>query len=125
MEITRQHETTTIDELTGADCTRLLGVGRNNDEGFHAWYVEANDTWYRYFVQHGILFWDTSAPDPEDDLADHEEYYDAFQRLQLLDEYRIMSITMSDGSLRLSLSCDTALIFREKEEATGMSIDNV
>jgi len=123
MEITRQHETTNITELNGSTCTKLQGVGPGNEAGFHAWYLEANDTWYRFFVQHGILFWDTSAPDPEDDLADDENYYDAFEQLGLVDSPEIETVEMSNGCLTITLATGPKILFKETEESGGMSID--
>ncbi|MBT5020935.1 hypothetical protein OAF98_01875 [Planctomicrobium sp.] len=110
MKIRRQHETTTINELVGTDCTNLLGVGPGYDEGFYAWYLEASDTWYRFFIEHGILFWDTAAPDPEDDLADGEDYYDVFKKNGLTKTERVGAINMKDGCLAIMFSQRSTLI---------------
>jgi hypothetical protein len=122
MDITRQHDSTTIEELTGATCTGFLGIGPGKEAGFHAWYLKANDTWYRFFIQCGILFWDTSTPDPEDDLADGEDYFDVIEQNGRVVLNRIEAVEMADGYLKIVFTAGPILLFKEIEENAGMSI---
>jgi hypothetical protein len=123
MEITRQHETTTIEELSNAKCANLLGIGPGGELGYYAWYLEANDTWYRFFVQHGILFWDTSAPDPEDDLAEGEAYKVVVDDTWPAESRSIAKIEMDEGILTISFLGNRSLLVRENEEVGGMIME--
>jgi hypothetical protein len=53
---------------------KFAGNRSGGGYGYYAWYLEANNIWYRSFSQHGILLGDTASPDPEDDLREGEEY---------------------------------------------------
>ena len=101
---------------------QLLGVGPGNEAGFCIWYLRANDTWYRFFIQHGILFWDTAAPDPEDDLAENEDYFDVCKQHGLSDCERIESIEMENGCLTITLATGQSLVIMESEDIGGMLI---
>jgi hypothetical protein len=122
MEITRQHETTTIDELSGSSCTNLLATGPGNDDGFHAWYFEASEVWYRFFIQHGILFWDTVDPDPEDDLAPGEDYCDVLKQNGLPRNEQIEAIHMKTGQLTISFCDGSSCTILENDNTGSMSI---
>ena len=122
MEIRRQHETTTIDELIGESCTNLLGVGPGNDCGFYFSYLEASNTWYRFFIEHGILFWDTVAPDPEDDLAEGEDYDDLLKRYGVTKNERLDAVNMKDGRLTITFSGGLAFLIEENAGTGSMSI---
>lgn len=123
MNITRQHETTTIQELNHAECTSLLGIGPGGEQGYYAWYLEANYTWYRFFIQHGILFWDTAALDPEDDLAEGEQYRVVVDNSWPKAQRFIASIQMESGCLTIEFNGGRSLIVEEKEEIGGMKMD--
>lgn len=120
MKITRQHETTTIQELNNAECASLLGIGPGGDQGYYAWYLEANHTWYRFFIQHGILFWDTAAPDPEGDLAEGEEYRTIFDEGWPNEHRSIAKITMEAGVLTIEFTGGRKLVVGENEDIGGM-----
>jgi len=122
MDITRQHETTIIEELTGTSCTQLLSIGPGKDIGFYAYYLEANNTWYRFFIEHGILFWDTTAPDPEDDLADDEEYTNIFHQFGLAKGEIIKHVEMASSCLTIAFFSGRCLCFEETADAGGTSI---
>lgn len=123
MNITRQHETTTIQELNNAECASLLGIGPGGEQGYYAWYIQANHTWYRFFIQHGILFWDTAAPDPEDDLAEGEEYRAVFDDSWPKEHRSIAKIAMEGGLLTIEFTGGRKLIVEEHEEIGGMIMD--
>lgn len=55
-------------------CTKFLGVSADEIEEFLFFYVEVNGVWYRFYLNHGILFWANYAPDREDDLGQEEDY---------------------------------------------------
>jgi hypothetical protein len=123
MKITRQHETTTIQELNNAECASLLGIGPGGDQGYYAWYLEANHTWYRFFIQHGILFWDTAAPDPEDDLAEGEEYRVVFDDGCPKEHRSIARIAMEEGVLTIEFMGGRKLVVEENEDIGGMIME--
>ncbi len=123
MEITRQHEATTIQELNNSECTSLLGIGPGGDQGYYAWYLEANHTWYRFFIQHGILFWDTAAPDPEDDIAEGEEYRSVFDDSWPKEQRLIAKIAMEDGTLTVEFAGGRTLVVSEVEDIGGMIME--
>src|SRR5690606_5412033 len=122
MQITRQHETTTIVELSGAVCTKLLGDGPGTSGGVHVWYLEANDTWYRFFIHLGILFWVTAAPDPEDDLEEGEDYVDVLEQNSVTKTAEIEAVEMNDGRLTIAFSGGRKLIIEEIEATGSMAI---
>lgn len=121
MEIARQHETTMINELSGAECTRVLGVGPAHELGPLFCYIQAGGEWYRFFIHHGILFWVTTEPDPEDDLAEGEEYADILKDANV-NKSLIESVEMDDGCLTITLATGRCLKFREVSERGGMSV---
>lgn len=125
MEITRQHETTTIDELHNAECANLLGIGPGGDQGYYAWYLEVNHTWYRFFIQHGILFWDTVAPDPDDDLAEGEAYGVIVDDTWLKKFRSIVKIEMAEGILTFLFQGNRSIVIRENEDVGGMVMEVV
>lgn len=123
MKITRQqYESTEISELSEATCSELLGAGTGDDAGYFAWYLKANTTWYRFFIQHGTLFWDTSAPDPEDDLDDGEVYYDVFQDLRL-QTVIVDQIAFVDGCLTIGFVCGIKLTIEEDKQLGSMMLE--
>ncbi len=122
MKIQRQHETTTIDELEGTTCKELKGVGSIKNNCFHFWYLRANDIWYRFFLQHSILFWDTSAPDPEDDLSDNEDYHDLLAQIGPPGSRVIGTIKMSDDILTITFTDGPALVFSESQDTGCTSV---
>ena len=115
MQIRRQHETTTIEELHNAECTNLLGIGPGGEQGYYFCYLEANHTWYRFFIQHGILFWDKDAPDAEDDLAEGETYRVVLDDTWPSEHRTIAKIEMHDGILTFSFLGNRSMIMRENE----------
>lgn len=120
MRITRQHEVTTIEELRNAKCTSLLGIGPGGELGYYAWYLEANHTWYRFFIQHGILFWDTLAPDPEDDLSEGEKYREVFDDRWSNEHRSIVQVVMEGGCLKIAFKGGRLLIVEEHKDVGGM-----
>jgi hypothetical protein len=122
MKITRQHESTTIEELNSTECVSLLGIGPGGEQGYYAWYLKANNTWYRFFIQHGILFWDTAAPDPEDDLAEGEGYREVIDDGWPKDERYIAKILMDEGCLTIDFNGGRSLIVEENEEMGCMTV---
>ena len=122
MEITRQHEATTIEELHNAECAKLLGIGPGGELGYYAWYLKANHTWYRFFIQHEILFWDTAAPDAEEDLAEGESYRVVVDNAWPAENRGIEKIEMQDGVLTISFFGNRSLVVRENEEVGGMTM---
>lgn len=121
MEIARQHETTTINELSGAECTRVLGVGPAHELGPLFCYIQAGGEWYRFYIQQGILFWITTEPDPEDDLGEGEEYADILEDAGV-NKSLIESIEMGDGCLTITFATGQRLTFREVSERGGMAV---
>jgi hypothetical protein len=116
MEILRQSDDTTIPELFGRRASRMLGVGRSLVAGACFLYLNVDKSWYRFFIDCRILFWVTSAPDREDDLADDEEYVDVFDELGVAPQQVIRSIEMKNGILEFQFdNCSKIVIFKDED----------
>jgi hypothetical protein len=121
MEILRQSDDTSIPELSGRRATRLLGVGGSFVAGVCFLYLNVDKSWYRFFIDCEILFWVTSAPDREDDLAVDEEYIDIFSELRMAPQQVIRGIEMKNGILEFQFdNCLKILVF--KNENAGVLI---
>lgn len=84
MAVTRQDAETVITELEGTRCEQLLAVPGADPDTALFLYMKAGGTWYRFYLDAGLLFWDESTgPAPEDDLAPSEAYQDLTSRLGL------------------------------------------
>jgi hypothetical protein len=123
VSVYRQHETTTIPELAAARCDSLLAVGPVNGRGHCFFYLQANGGWNRFFIQHGILFWDPLPPDPEDDLMEGERYDDVLASLSFTASEPICDITMKEGCLTIIFADRKRLTFRELEELGVTVVD--
>lgn len=77
MAITRQHASTDVAELVGVRCEKLFAIPGVAPDIVIAAYLLADGTWYRFFIDAGLLFLDEcEGPDPEDDLAPGDDYVD-------------------------------------------------
>jgi hypothetical protein len=84
--------------------------------------LEASGVWYRFFIQHGILFWDTAAPDPEDDLGEGEDYDDVLKENGLMKNEHVEAVNMKDGCLTLTFTEGPTFRIDESEDTGSMSI---
>lgn len=116
MEITRQHDETQIIELESAKCTNIKGVGPGGNNGYCFFYIQLNNVWYRFFIQHGILFWIPCEPDPEEDLADNE-YYTDILKSNNINQMKIGLITMHDGIMIIPF-CDGTILHLTENQNT-------
>jgi hypothetical protein len=97
--------------------------GDRRRSSLYAWYLRAKESLHRFFVQHGVLSWGTSPPDPADDLADGEDYYDVFERNSLTGTNHIKSVEMACGLLTIAFSTGPKFLFKEIEQSGGTSIN--
>ena len=122
MKITRQDVTTVISELANAKLTKLIAAREDEDDRFCFFYLEAEGTWYRFFNEMGILFWDTADPDPEEDLIDNEEYIDIIALGGMAKQSKIRRIEMRDAVLTLSFDPDYQIQIHEDPVNGGMTL---
>lgn len=120
----RQDDTATIDELRGTRVVSLVGAFLETKTEYFLWYIQLNDTWYRFFIHDEILFWKPSPPDPADDLNEGEVYNDILytHNLQRAVGASVESLAMANGVLTISLSCGVVMTFFERIGTGGMSI---
>ena len=111
------------EKINNAECTSLLGIGPGGEQGYYAWYLEVDHTWYRFFIQHGILFWDTAAPDSEDDLPEGEEYRAVFDEGWPKKHRSISNIVMAERILTIEFAGGRSLIVKENEDIGGMILE--
>jgi len=120
MEITRQHDETSIDELNSQPLEEFICVGKSFESGTPFFYLRSIDTWYRFSIDEEVLGWLTLSPDREDDLAEDEEYQDVLDHLQIDRGIKIESITMAKGALFICLRGDVKIKI-DQEESTALN----
>ena len=108
MHITRQHSETEMQELYGKTCSELLAVVEKPESNMADYlYLRINETWHRFALSAGVLFWDEDeAPDEEEDIEDEEVYRDLGTELNLVDKIlqkiemknRQLNFMVEDGS---------------------------
>lgn len=75
--IVRQHEDTEVSELSGARCQAFLAVCPAGKTTVGPMYLRLEDSWHRFYLDAGLLFWaEGHEPDEDDDLLDDEIYVD-------------------------------------------------
>lgn len=99
--IRRQHETTTIPELSGAICTEFRAVF-NAASGFYGpFYIRLEDIWHRFYLDAALVFWEQGpSPDPDNDLLNDDEYVDMATALAVCD-VAVEAVRMHDGQLAI------------------------
>ncbi len=123
MEISRQSANTIIDELAGHVCEIILAVGSSMDEGLSIFYLRSGQVWYRFFIDTGVLFWNTSAPDRADDLREGDIYIPVWHAPGEQDPLvTIRQVKMSDGVLTIELLGSDPLVIEEDKETGVMRI---
>lgn len=99
--ISRQHAETTLDELVGETCSRLLAVPGDSASEVLVCYLEAASHSHRFFLDAGLLFWrEGVAPDSEEDLAEGQDYVDIGTASGLSGQ-KLKRISMQAGVLRI------------------------
>ena len=100
MRITRQHSETEINELYGKACSELLAVVEKQKSNIADYfYLRIDETWHRFALSAGLLFWDENeAPDEEEDIEDEEAYRDLGNELNLVNK-SLQKIEMKNGRL--------------------------
>ncbi|VAX41740.1 hypothetical protein MNBD_PLANCTO02-2508 [hydrothermal vent metagenome] len=110
MEIRRQDDVTTIDELIGFPLDQLLMVGTCIDDGCYC-FMRCREQWHRFFIDEGVLFWDTTDPDTNDFLG-KDHFVSIPEELGLVNHpMTINKILMRDDKLTIELTNSHSLIF--------------
>jgi hypothetical protein len=122
MTITRQHVETEIFELAGATCHGLLGVGTRIEEGITALFLKADDTWYRVYIDVGVLFWSEGEPDPDAELLGDERFLDLLVSMGAT-SLRIERVRMQSGELRIDFVGPHSLVLAEREEMGRLRVE--
>lgn len=80
----RQHEDTEVSELYGAECQAFLAVCPVGQATVGPMYLQVEDSWHRFYLDAGLLFWaEGCEPDEDDDLLDDENYADWCEHLEV------------------------------------------
>ena len=99
--VTRQHDETQVPEVCGIPSTTFQVVYCTSEHDVGPMYLKLNDTWHRFFLDAGVLFWEEgTAPDADDDLLDNDEYEDWGQKLGVVG-VPLSEVVMKDSVLRL------------------------
>lgn len=97
--VRRQHEETQIPEVCGLPCSRFQAVCSREPADPGPVYLKLQDTWHRFYLDAGLLFWEEGTkPDRDDDILDGDEYVDWGQQLGVLG-VAASEITMKDSEL--------------------------
>lgn len=79
--VVRQHDETQVPEVCGIPCS-TFHVVYSKDSVIEVLYLKLDDTWHRFFLDAGCLFWrEGEQPDEDNDLLDGDEYLDWGQQL--------------------------------------------
>lgn len=113
--VTRQHETTQVAEFVGRLCEEFLAVPGAGADEIGVLYLRLEQSWYRAFLDEGVLFLDeSSGPDPEDDLDDGVEYLDLAQALRV-GRARLTEFSVRDAVLRVAFDAGAPLVLTEQD----------
>jgi len=85
-------------------------------------YLEADDTWHRFYLDAGLLFWEEgSEPNEDDDLLDGECYVDWCSALDVRG-VRVSSIKMAESVLTLSFENGAHVVLKHgpRDDATSI-----
>jgi hypothetical protein len=114
MAIVLQDADVTVSELHGRTCSAFRAVGCPGDTIFGLFYLRVEDTWHRFFLDAGLLFWhEGPAPDPEDDLGEGDRYVDLGTELGATGA-RIAVVEMRDGHFRIEFANGARLRMRNE-----------
>ncbi|MEZ8083715.1 hypothetical protein [Enterovibrio norvegicus] len=128
MSIIRQHSETEISELKGHHCDQLIGVGSTVSNGLSLFFIFVSGVMYKFFIDEGVLTWEESLQNPEDDLYDGESYIDLVSHFGIPRSGELRKIEMSDSTLKIHFP-NMGLQFTNKDEMTFVTkvqyIDNL
>ena len=118
-KICRQHEATHVIELRGKRCFIFQAVYSVADKKYGPFYLKAAETWHRFYLDAGLLFWEEGiAPDLEDDLFEGDEYVDLGEFIPAVGSI-ITRIEMADGILVMQFEKGPTLEFKTDVEEVG------
>ncbi len=129
--VLRQHANTVLHELRGATCESFLAVphasSRDADNNGYLYlylYLNLDNTWHRFYIDAGLLFWeDGRAPDAEDDLTEGEAYVDVGDMLGV-GGVAVTEIRMADGRLTLSFDGGPRVVLVNRKEDDAMFLED-
>jgi hypothetical protein len=120
--IGRQDAETEVSELAGGVCEALLAVPGQKPGEVLFCYLRCRNTWHRFFLDEGVLFWvEVPEPDPEDDLLEGETYVDVGSQAGLRGK-RIKRIAMSRGVLRLEFDDGPSIRIRWEDDGSVLDV---
>lgn len=123
MNIFRQHGQTELHEIIGKVCKKVLAIPSEEKGIILALYLMVDEIWLRVFIQAELLFVDQcDGPDPEDDLADGEEYLDIGLDIGC-EESEISSAVMMDGVFKINFSNQTVIVLSEAPNGTMVNLE--
>lgn len=120
--VSRQHGETQVPEVYGIPCSVFHAVYGSKDHDFGPLYLKLDDTWHRFYLDAGLLFWrEGEEPDPDDDLLDDDEYLDWGQQLGVVG-IALSEVTMKDSVLRMRFDNGAEIVLKHMpfDEVTSL-----
>ncbi len=74
IDIVRQTYETSINEIEGETCNQLIGVGTDIFGSMDVFYINVSGTFFRFFIDEEVLFWEKGTPDEGEDLFSGQKY---------------------------------------------------
>lgn len=119
--VTRQSRETTIEEFIGKECDAIVGVARSTTpESPMFAFTRVDGAWYRFFIDEGVLFLESSSPPRESgDLTEDDVLIDL---LPSGDPQRLTRVDFRDGTLEMATDRGLYLRLAEDAETSSMRI---
>ena len=123
MRITRQHSETEMQELYGQVCHALVAVVEEEKNNIaYCLYLRTDQTWHRFSLDAGVLFWDENeAPDEEDDISGSVAYRELGIELKLVNK-TLNKIKMENGRLDFQVEDGTSFQLVDLEDGILIKI---
>lgn len=125
MKVVRQHGETTIPELCGQICVRFCAVVDEGASALHVGHIQLGASWYRFFLDAGLFFWDLgTGPNPDDDLDAHSRYLDLGAALGVIGD-QVSSIDYRNCQLRMEFARGARLVVRQGVQDEDARIEDI
>ncbi|CAN5629439.1 hypothetical protein BH09VER1_BH09VER1_14630 [soil metagenome] len=119
--ISRQHETTTLEELEGKLCSEFLVVYDAKLKKYGCCYMNVEGVFHRFYLDAGLLFWRSHrSPDPENDLGEGDCYVDFGKKFKVAG---INVVNISMGNCRLDIRFENGVEILLKNEVQGIGAE--
>lgn len=111
--VSRQHDETQVPEVYGIPCSIFHAVYGSKSHYLGPMYLKLHDTWHRFYLDAGLLFWkEGEEPDPDDDLLDDDKYLDWGQQLGVVGN-ALSEVSMKDSTLILRFDNGAEVVLKQ------------